>query len=67
MAHDHTDSGAETIEDNASAPITTQMQKPSRPMHKFLQGWRVITRHPELDRVRKHELRWSQSLDGKPS
>jgi hypothetical protein len=36
-------------------------------MHKFLHEWRVITRHPELDSVRNNELRWSESLDGRPS
>jgi hypothetical protein len=67
MAHDHTDAGAQIIQDNAPTDITLQTEKPSRPMHRFLQGWRVITRHPELDAVRKQELRWDQSLDGKPS
>lgn len=36
-----------------------------RPMHKFLREWRVITRHPELDRIRRKETDWSASLDGR--
>ncbi len=65
MAHNQSSMGAGTITDDASADINAQTRP--RPMHKFLHGWRVITRHPELDRVRKQELRWSQSLDGRLS
>ncbi len=65
MAQFQPDSGSVKLSNDNAADTSHQTR--TRPMHKFLHEWRVITRHPELDSVRNNELRWTESLDGRPS
>jgi len=66
MAHFATNAGDLRLRDTRPTSNESVDGHP-RPMHKFLQEWRVITRHPELDRVRRKETDWSVSLDGRLS
>lgn len=67
MAHFATNTGHSPVSRPDQHTETAAPTREQRPVHKFLHEWRVITRHPDLDRIRRQETDWSRSLDGRLS